>query len=73
MLFLGSLSIQCRIRCNRPSDTRWSTGWCNQPATCWPPLVYFSVLSAFPFGQNFEHFSSSFIQSTFAKRQFEFV
>jgi len=26
MFFLGSLSIQCKIRCNRPSDTRWSTG-----------------------------------------------
>ena len=27
----------------------------------------------FPFGQNFEHSTSSFMQSTFAKRQFEFV
>jgi len=34
-LFLGSLSIQCKIRCNRPNDTRRST--------CWPPLVHFSV------------------------------
>jgi len=31
MSFLGSLSIQCKIRCNRPSDTGWSTGWCDQP------------------------------------------
>jgi len=34
MFFLGILSIQCKIRCNRPSDT-WRS-------TCWPPLVYFS-------------------------------
>jgi len=26
MFFLGSLSIQCKIRCNRPSDTQRSTG-----------------------------------------------
>jgi len=31
MFFLGSLSIQCKIRCDRPSDTRQSTGWCHQP------------------------------------------
>jgi len=31
MFFLRSLSIQCKIRCDRPSDTRRSTGWCNQP------------------------------------------
>jgi len=31
MFSLGSLSIQCKIRCNRPSDTRRSTGWCDQP------------------------------------------
>jgi len=31
MFFLGSLSIQCKIRCNRRSDTRRSTGWCDQP------------------------------------------
>jgi len=31
MFFLGSLSIQCEIRCDRPSDTRQSTGWCHQP------------------------------------------
>jgi len=30
-MFLGSLSIQCKIRCNWPSDTRRSTGWCDQP------------------------------------------
>jgi len=28
MFFLGSMSIQCKIRCNRPSDTRQSTSWC---------------------------------------------
>jgi len=26
MFFLGSSSIQCKIRCNRPSDTRRWTG-----------------------------------------------
>jgi len=31
MFFLGSLSIQCKIRCSRPSDTWRSTGWCDQP------------------------------------------
>jgi len=31
MFFLGSLSIQCKIGCNRPSDTRLSTSWCDQP------------------------------------------
>jgi len=37
MFFLGILSIQCKIRRDRPSDTRRST------CCCWPPLVYFSV------------------------------
>jgi len=34
---LGILSIQCKIRCDRPSNTRRSTGrsW----STCWPPLL----------------------------------
>jgi len=32
ILFLDSLSIQCKIRCNRPSDTLRSTGWWDQPA-----------------------------------------
>ena len=36
-------------------------------------VVYFGVSAAFPFGQNFEHSTSSFMQSTLAKRQFEFV
>jgi len=27
MFFLGILSIQCKIRRDRPSDTRWSMGW----------------------------------------------
>jgi len=31
MFYLGSLSIQCRIRCNQSSDTLWWTGWCDQP------------------------------------------
>jgi len=35
MLFLGSLSIQCKIRRNRPSDTRRSIGWYDQPV-CHP-------------------------------------
>jgi len=30
MFFLGSLSIQCKSRCNEPSDTGRSI--------CWPPL-----------------------------------
>jgi len=30
MFFLGSLSIQCKIRCDPPSDSRRSTGgWCD--------------------------------------------
>jgi len=42
MFFLGSLSIQCKIRCNRPSDT-WRS-------TCWPPLVHvlFRILNILP-------------------------
>jgi len=31
MFFLGSLSIQCKIRCNWPCDTWWSTSWYDQP------------------------------------------
>jgi len=34
-VFLGILSIQYKIRRDRPNDTRRST--------CWPPLVYFNV------------------------------
>jgi len=30
-MFLGSLSILCKIMCNRPGDTRRSTSWCDQP------------------------------------------
>jgi len=41
MFFLGSLSIQCKIRCNKTSDTRQSTGWCDRPVS--HHLVYFSV------------------------------
>jgi len=29
MFFLGILSIQCKIRRDRPSDTRRSTSWCD--------------------------------------------
>jgi len=63
MFFLGSLSIQCKIRCNQPSDTGRST--------CWPPLVYFSVCISF--WLEFEHSTSTFMQSPCAERQFEFV
>jgi len=31
MLLLSNLSIQRKIRRNRPSDTQWPTGRCNQP------------------------------------------
>jgi len=31
MFFLGSLSIQCKIRWNRTSDIWQSTGCCDQP------------------------------------------
>jgi len=31
MFFLGILSIQCKIRRDRPSDTRWSIGRCDRP------------------------------------------
>jgi len=28
---MGILSIQCKIKCDRPSDTRRSTGRCDRP------------------------------------------
>jgi len=31
MFFLGILSIQCKIRRDRPSDTRRSIGRCDRP------------------------------------------
>jgi len=31
MFFLGILSIQCKIRCDRPSDTRRSISRCDRP------------------------------------------
>jgi len=31
------LLIQCKIRCDRTTDTRRSTG--RSRSTCWPPLV----------------------------------
>jgi len=35
MFFLGILSIQCKIRRDRPTETWRSTGrW---RSTCWPP------------------------------------
>jgi len=37
MFFLGILCIQCKIRCDRPSDTRRSTCQCNLPI-CHPGL-----------------------------------
>jgi len=42
MFFFGILSIQCKFRCNRPSDTRRSFNRL-MLSTFWPPLVYFSV------------------------------
>jgi len=46
MFLLDSLSIQCKIRCNQPSDTGRSTGWCDQPVGHpWSISVF-----AFPFG-----------------------
>jgi len=38
VFFLGILSIQCKIRRDRPTDTRRSTG--RSRSTCWPPLFY---------------------------------
>jgi len=38
MFFLGILSIQCKIRRDRPTDTRRSTA--RSPSTCLPPLIY---------------------------------
>jgi len=38
VFFLGNLSIQCKIRRDRPIETRWSTGLSR--STCWPPLFY---------------------------------
>jgi len=35
MFFLGILSIQRKIRRDRPSDT--------QRSACWPLLIYFNV------------------------------
>jgi len=43
MFFLDIFSTKCKIRCNRPSDTWWSIGRCDQPIEYWPPLVYFGV------------------------------
>jgi len=37
MFFLDILSIQCKIRHDRPIDTRRSTG--RSRSTCWPPMV----------------------------------
>jgi len=34
--FIGILSIQCKIRRDRPTDTRRSTG--RSRSTCWPRL-----------------------------------
>jgi len=64
------LSIQCKIRRDRPSDTWRSTCQCDRPV-CHP--VLFQCLSYISFGWNFEHSTSSFIQSAFAKRLFEFA
>jgi len=36
--FLGILSIQCKMRHDRPSDTRRSIGWCNRPVG--PPGLF---------------------------------
>jgi len=38
MFFLSNLLIQCKIRCDRTTDTRQSTG--RSRSTCWPPLAY---------------------------------
>jgi len=41
MFFLGTLSIQCKIRCDRPSDTWWSTGQSNhQPVLLATPGLF---------------------------------
>jgi len=37
VLFFGILLIQCKIRRDRPTDTRRLNGWSR--STCWPPLV----------------------------------
>jgi len=37
MFFLGILPIQCKIKRDRPSDTRRSTG--RSRSTCCPPLT----------------------------------
>jgi len=37
MFFLGILSIQYKIRCDRPTKTRRSNS--RSRSTCWPPLV----------------------------------
>jgi len=38
MLLVGILSIQCKIRHNRSTDTQRSTGRCGR-LTCWPLLI----------------------------------
>jgi len=38
MFFLDIMSIQCKIRRDRPAETQRSTG--RSRLTCWPPLVY---------------------------------
>ena len=60
MFFLGILSIQCKIRCNRPGDTRRSIG-------------RFQRLKSYIFWLEFWNSTLSFMQSTFTKRQFEFA
>jgi len=64
MLFLGSLSIQCKIRCNPRSDTRRSTDWCDQPVDHHWSI---SVLLHFLLVRILNVLPQLFMQSTFAE------
>ena len=47
MVFLSILSIQCKIRCDRTTDTQQSTSRSRTGRsqwTCWPPLVQVNCL-----------------------------
>jgi len=39
MFFLGIVSIQCKIKCDRPTEPRRST--------CWPPLISTRKITTF--------------------------
>jgi len=65
MFSLDILSIQCKIRRDRLSDTQWSS--------CWSPVVYFSVEAAFVLVRILNILPQVLYSSVFAERQVMFV